>query len=149
MFDSAQYFAGSSFKNWKIDFNRKSENSVWRVRGELESGAECALEFVPDGKEFVEFLTFETETATWEFFFPNTPVAVPEGEIIVWPRDGSPATVTRGDKAMPVYEATGFRGGLLDFFERLETGDNPAHRPDGVPRHDPQLVEEMTALTTE
>jgi virulence factor len=145
--DSSQYFAGAPFKNWKIDFEKKAESSSWMIRGELENRVECELEIVPHGDEFDEHLKFETESATLELPFPNTNAVVPEGEIIVKPRDGSPKTVTRGDKAMPLFEAMGFRDCLLDFIGHLETGKNSAHRLTGC-RATIAIVGEMVTTTS-
>lgn len=128
LIDSAQYFAGALVQNWTVNFERKAENSVWTLHAQLENEAECRLEFVPDGKEFAEFLILETDAATLELNFPNTNALVHEGEIIVRPRDGSPATLTRGEKTMPLFEAMGFRACLQDFFRQLEDGKNSIHR---------------------
>jgi hypothetical protein len=128
LIDSAQYFANSLFKSWKLDFKRKAESSIWTIRGHLENGAECTLELVPDGKEFAEFLVLETDVATYEFQFPNADAVVREGEIILRPGNGAPPRITRGEEGTPFLEATGFRPCLLDFLRQLETGNNSAHR---------------------
>ena len=128
LIDSAQHFADSLFKIWQVDFERKAENSVWTVHGRLENGAGCVLEFVPDGKEFAEFLVLETDGAAWELRFPSTDGVVKEGELVLRPGDGSPSTVTRGEKAMPFFEAMGFRACLQDFLRQLETGNISGHR---------------------
>jgi virulence factor len=145
LIDSAQYFAGGLFKNWKMDFERKAENSVWTINGQLENGVGCALELVPDGKEFTEFLVLETDTATWELYFPNTEALVREGELTVRPRDGSPATIMRGQKAMPFFEAMGFRDSLQAFFRQLEDGKKSIHRLFSC-RSTIAIMEEMEAL---
>lgn len=126
--DSAQFFARSQFEEWKIEFESQADQAIWTIRGKLTNGADCELEIAPRGDEFAEFLKFETDTEIWELVFPNISAEVKEGEIIVRPHDGSPATVTPGNKALPFFEAMGFRACLEDFLQHLAGAENSIHR---------------------
>jgi len=145
LIDSAQHFAGSFLESWNINFERKPGNAVWTIDGKLENGAAVALEFVPDGAEFAEYLVIETDGGKWELQFPNTVAEVPEGELIVTPTDGSPSTITRGRKTLPSIEAMGFRLCLLAFIE--EVNKPKASSPHRLPscRATIRVIEEMEA----
>jgi virulence factor len=143
--DSSQFFAGSPFAEWKIDFKRLASHSVWKVTGKFENGADVALEFVPDGADFAEYLVLESENRRWELQFPNGVAAVPEGEIIAGGRDGSSPQRTKGTP-LPVFEAMGFRPCLIDFATRVrEKKASPAHQLNSC-RATIRILEEMMAL---
>jgi predicted dehydrogenase len=124
--DSAQYFAGSVLEEWKVDFARGDAGSRWTVEGRLANGAACALELIPDGNEFAEYLVLETEAESWTLQFPNGEAAVPEGEIIQR-RDGGIARTIRGEKELSSFAAAGFRSCLLDFCRRTGERAKPVH----------------------
>ena len=113
--------------------------------GKLQNGADVALEFIPDGTEFDEYLVIETDDGKWELQFPNTVAKVPEGELIVTPKNGPAPTTTRGRKTLPSIEAMGFRLCLLAFIEELQ---NPIaaspHRLSSC-RSTIRVIEEMEA----
>jgi virulence factor len=129
LIDSAQHFVGSLFAEWKVEFKKLAEHSIWEVTGKFMNGADVALEFVPDGADFAEYLVLESDGRRWELQFPNTEAAVPEGEIIAGATDGSPPGRTRGNPSLPSFEAMGFRPCLLDFAAQLN-GKNrsPLHQ---------------------
>jgi len=145
LIDSAQHFARSPLASWNITFERKPEHSLWTIHGKLGNGAEVALEFIPDGAEFAEYLVVETDGGTWDLQFPNTVAKVPEGEMIVTLKDGSPATTTRGRKPLPSIEAMGFRLCLLEFIEEVTKAK--ASSPHRLPscRSTIRVIEEMEA----
>ena len=142
LIDSAQYFAGSLFLDWKVTFAHGSSSASWVIDGRLENGASCHLQFVPDGDDFVEFLRLETDETEWAMQFPNPEAAVPEGEIHLRSRDGQSVSIKRGDKALPAFEAMGFRGSLEAFLRHLKGESNTRHRLASC-RTDVALVEEM------
>jgi virulence factor len=145
LIDSAQYLARSPLENWKVTFEKKAENSAWTIDGHLKNGAAIRLEFVPDGAEFAEYLSFETERGTWELQFPNTVATVPEGELILNRKDGSPSTTTHGQKSLPSIEAMGFRLCLGDFIDEVENPKaSSAHRLVNC-RATIRVIEEMEA----
>jgi len=120
LIDSAQHFGGSLLESWKITFEKKEKHSAWTIEGSLKNGAAVKLECIPDGTEFAEYLVIETEGGRWEMQFPNTVAAVPEGELVVSLKDGSPPSSKRGSKTLPSIEAMGFRLCLSDFLDELE-----------------------------
>lgn len=145
LIDSAQYFAGSLLQDWKVAFARGSSGASWVIDGRLENGAICHLQFVPDGGDFVEFLRLETDEGEWEMQFPNPAAAVPEGEVILCSREGQSVSIKRGEKAMPAYEAMGFRGSLVAFLRHLKGESNMRHRLASC-RSTVALMEEMLGV---
>lgn len=143
LIDSAQYYSQAHFRSWEVSFAREAECSVWTVKGELENGAACDLELIPDGGTFAEALVLETGTETWELRLPNSHAEVPEGERILRRQDGSPAEVTRGPKDCDSLEAMGFRSCLLDFIGHAQARKAPLlHRLTSC-RATIRIVEEM------
>jgi virulence factor len=142
LLDSMQYFAGSTFRDWEMDFVRDAGGvHRWMIEGAMENGAAFALEFEPDGKEPVEFIKFEGEGECLEFYFPSCHGA---GEALLRTPGGAVETVARGDAALPAYEAAGFRDCLVDFLDHLGQPDSP-HRLDFC-RATIALMTEMEAL---
>jgi virulence factor len=147
LIDSAQHYAQSLFQKWEVRFIQNREDASWTIHGTMDNGAACDLQLVPKGTDFVEFLVLETESGTWELQFPNEHAPVPEGEIIVRRKDGSPATTTRGEKEMPFFESTGFRDCLLDFFRCIETGKDSNLHTLARCRSTIRLMEELKEKT--
>ena len=148
LIDSAQFIAGGAFAEWKIDFQRKTDHSIWKVTGNLENGADVTLEFVPDGNDFAEYLVLESASRRWELQFPNSVAAVPEGEIIASSTDASIPTRTKGDSDLPTFAAMGFRSCLLDFAKQVHAkARSPAHQLASC-RATIRVMEEMEKLAT-
>lgn len=124
LIDSAQFLVGETFTEARILFDQNPQ-AQWTVHGVWGSGATCALEFVPDGREHCEYLIFEGDDYSWEVEFPNCEGRLPAGKFVQRNGADTKSIATPGAEGNYL-EEMGYAPSFRGFIKELSSENPPS-----------------------